>query len=285
MKKRALSAYSHLALLCLLLLWPAGAAADPRLVLASTTSTQNSGLFDLLLPAFEREKGVSVHVIAVGTGQALALGRRGDCDLLFVHDPAAEERFVKEGWGLARRQVMYNDFVLVGPPNDPAGVRGMDVVAAFRRLSARGFRFASRGDDSGTHRRELELWRRAGAAPRGAGYLAVGQGMEQTLRLASELGLYALSDRGTWLAVRGRHPLRLSLLVEEGPLLRNQYSVIVVNPARHPHVKAKEATAFAEWVTSPAAQAIIGGLRDRGGHPLFVPNAAAPAGASHGHPR
>ena len=253
---------------------PAQAAqAAERLVMASTTSLQNSGLFEVLLPAFERRSGIPVHVIAVGTGQALALARRGDADLVFVHDPEAEEQFVREGFGLERRQVMYNDFVLVGPPADPAGARGKDGLAAFRKLAAKGFPFVSRGDDSGTHRRERDLWRRADATPKGPTYLEIGQGMEQTLRVADEKRLYTLTDRGTWLATRERDRFTLQVLVEGDPLLHNQYSVIALNPAKHPHVKAKEAKSFVDWVVSPEAQALIGGFRDRQGNQLFIPNA------------
>jgi len=269
MARRGLS----LVLLALLVLSGRPALGAAHVLLASTTSTQNSGLFEVLLPAFEKRSGLKVDVIAVGTGQALALGQRGDADLLFVHDPAAEEQFVKEGWGVGRRQVMYNDFILLGPPSDPAKVRGRDAVAAFRRLAAASCPFVSRGDDSGTHRRERELWKRAGAAPSGPSYLEVGQGMEPTLRVANEKQLYTLSDRGTWLATREREGFSLAVLVEGDPLLYNQYSVILVNPAKHPHVKAKEARAFIEWVTSPEGQAIIGGFRDRQGHQLFTPNA------------
>jgi len=247
-------------------------AAGP-LTMASTTSTQNSGLFEVLLPAFEKHSGIKVHVIAVGTGQALGMARRGDADLVFVHDPEAEEQFVREGWGLERRQVMYNDFVVVGPAADPAKVRGRDAVAAFRRLAAAGFPFVSRGDDSGTHRRELALWRQSGAKPKGASYLEIGQGMEQTLRVANERQLYTLTDRGTWLATREREHFSLQLLVEGDPALYNQYSVIAVNPARFLHVKAKEAQAFIAWVTSSAGQGVIGNFRDRAGNRLFVPNA------------
>ncbi len=256
------------------LLWAGPAQAAERLVMASTTSTQNSGLFEVLLPAFEKaHPSLKVHVIAVGTGQALGMARRGDADLLFVHDPEAEEQFVKEGWGLERRLVMYNDFVLVGPAGDPAGVAGRDAVAAFRKLAAKGCMFVSRGDDSGTHRRERDLWRRAEAKPAGPGYLEVGQGMEQTLRVASEKQLYTLSDRGTWLATKERDRFSLKLLVEGDPLLFNQYAVIAVNPAKFPHAKAKGAQAFIEWVTSPAGQAVIGAFCDRAGNRLFTPNA------------
>jgi tungstate transport system substrate-binding protein len=260
------------ALLVLLAAPPAN--AFERLVLASTTSTQNSGLFERLLPAFEKRTGIKVSVIAVGTGQALAMAKRGDADVVLVHDPAAEEKFVAEGWGCERRLVMYNDFVVVGPSSDPAGVKGQNAVAAFKRLAAKGFPFVSRGDDSGTHRRERELWQRAGAAPKGPGYLEVGQGMEQTLRVAGEKQLYTLSDRGTWLATKDRDRFGLAVLVEGDPLLFNQYGVIAVNPARFPHVRAKEARAFVDWITSPEGQAVIGGFRDAHGNQLFIPNAS-----------
>jgi tungstate transport system substrate-binding protein len=264
---------SALGLVLILLLGAQSASGAERLLLASTTSAQNSGLFDVLLPAFEKQTGIKVHVIAVGSGQALAMARRGDADLVFTHDPEAEEQFMTEGFGLARRQVMYNDFVLVGPAKDPAGVRGRDAVAAFRKLAAQGFPFVSRGDGSGTHRREQDLWKRAGASPQGPSHLQVGQGMEPTLRVAGEKQLYTLTDRGTWLAVKERDRVSLALLVEGDPLLINQYSVITLNPAKLPHIKAKEAQAFADWVTSPKGQAVIDGLRDPSGQRLFVPNA------------
>lgn len=251
-------------------------AAAPRITCASTTSTQNSGLFDVLLPAFQKAAGIEVAVVAVGTGQALELARRGDADVLFVHDPAAEKKFVDEGFGLARRPVMYNDFIVVGPAADPAKLKGVkDAAEAFKKMAATGYHFISRGDKSGTHSMELKLWKKAGVEPKGnPAYLEAGQGMENTLRMANEKQFYTLTDRGTWLAVKDKEKFNLQLMVEGDPALFNQYGVIVVNPAKHAHVKVKEATAFADWLVSPAGQKVIGDFKDKNGNPLFIPNAA-----------
>ena len=255
------------------------AAADtpPYIVMSSTTSTEQSGLFAHLLPAFKKARGIDVRVVAQGTGQALDMGRRGDADLLFVHDQAAEEKFVAEGFGLARRPVMYNDFVLVGPAADPAATRGKDIVAALRKLAASGLPFISRGDRSGTHAAELRYWKQAGiddpaaAAPgKTVAYRACGCGMGPALNIASSSDAYVLTDRGTWLAFK--NPGKLAILVEGDSRLFNQYGVIVVNPARHPHVKLAEAQAFADWVTGPEGQASIATYRIEGKQ-LFFPNA------------
>ncbi len=238
-------------------------AAPETLTLVSTTTTRDSGLLDHLLPRFERETGSAVRVISVGTGQALALGRSGDADVLLVHDRAAEDAFVAEGFALARRDVMYNDFVLVGPAADPAGVRGLsDASAALARIAAKHSVFVSRGDESGTHRAERRLWQQTGVDPSsasGAWYRETGSGMGATLATANELGAYTLTDRGSWLAYRRRGAL--ALLLEGGPGMRNDYGVLVVNPARHPHVKAALATRFVDWLTSPAGQAAIESFR------------------------
>jgi tungstate transport system substrate-binding protein len=247
--------------------------ADGRfIVVASTTSTEQSGLFGHLLPQFTRATGIAVRVVALGTGQALDMARRGDADVVLVHDQAAEERFVAEGFGLPRRPVMYNDFVLVGPRSDPAGTRGQDIAAALNRLAAAA-PFVSRGDRSGTHAAELRYWRTAGidlAAAKPAGYRECGCGMGPALNIASASNAYVLADRGTWLAFRNRGDLEV--LVQGDRRLFNQYGVIVVNPARHPHVKTALAQAFADWLVAPAGQAAIRGYRI-GGEPLFVPNA------------
>ena len=252
---------------------PAGAA--DKITCASTTSTQNSGLFEVLLPAFKKATGIDVAVVAVGTGQALEIGRRGDADVLFVHDPAKEEQFVAEGFGLARKPVMYNDFILVGAAADPAKIKGMtDATEAFKKMAASGFHFVSRGDKSGTHSMELKLWKKAGADPAGKpAYLEAGQGMENTLRMAGEKQFYTLTDRGTWLAVKDKDKLALEIMVAGDPVLFNQYGVIVINPAKHPNVKVKEATAFADWLISPAGQKVIGDFKDKNGNLLFTPNA------------
>jgi tungstate transport system substrate-binding protein len=250
-------------------------AQERFIVMASTTSTDQSGLFKHLLPAFKQATGIDVRVVAVGTGQALDIGRRGDADVLFVHDQVAEEKFVAEGFGVARRGVMYNDFVLIGPKADPAGAKGKDIVAALSKLAGSPAPFVSRGDKSGTHAAELRYWAAAGtadpAAAKGASYRACGCGMGPALNIASSTGSYVLADRGTWLAFKNRGDL--GILVEGDQRLFNQYGVIVVNPAKHAHVKAPLAQQFADWVVSPAGQSTIAGYRIEG-EQLFFPNAA-----------
>ena len=252
--------------------WPAR-AEQPFITMASTTSTEQSGLFPHLLPAFRKATGIDVHVVAVGTGQALDIGRRGDADVLFVHDRAAEEKFVAEGWGLKRTDVMYNDFVMIGPKADPAGVRGHDIAAAFAKLATAPFPFVSRGDKSGTHAAELRYWKAAGIdtpVGRVAHYQQCGCGMGPALNIASSTGAYLLADRGTWLNFRNRGDLEV--LVEGDKRLFNQYGVIVVNPARHPNVKTALAQTFADWVVSAEGQAAIASYRING-EQLFFPNA------------
>ena len=251
-----------------------GARAGDFITVASTTSTQNAGLFDHLLPLFEAESGIEVRVVAVGTGQALRLARNGDADLLLVHDKPSEEAFVAEGYGSARFDLMYNDFVVVGPAADPAGIAGLgDAAAALGLIAAAEAPFVSRGDDSGTHRREHALWAAAGVDPSGASgtwYREAGQGMGATLNTASMMEAYTLTDRGTWLKLRGRLDLRL--LVEGDTRLRNQYGVTLVSPEMHPHVNALLARRFAEWLISPAGQAAIDQVTIDGER-LFIPNA------------
>lgn len=257
-------------------LLPGGALPQPAqgdLTLASTTSTEQSGLFQHLLPRFTQATGVAVRVVAVGTGQALDIARRGDADAVLVHDREAEERFVAEGFAATpgRRAVMYNDFVLVGPRADPAGIAGLrDAPAALARLAAAGAPFISRGDRSGTHAAELRLWRDAAVAPTGAWYREVGQGMGPALNIAAAQDGYALADRGTWLSFRNRRDL--VVLVEGDRRLFNQYGVMAVNPARHPHVRAAEAARLIEWLVGPEGQRAVADYRI-GGEPLFVPNA------------
>jgi tungstate transport system substrate-binding protein len=245
------------------------------LTLATTTSTQDSGLLDVLVPRFRAQTGLEVKVVAVGTGQALELGRRGDADVLLVHDPAAEQRFMDEGFGADRREVMHNDFVLVGPPADPVGVKGQASAAgAFARIARSGSPFVSRGDESGTHQKEKAVWRQAGVEPRGDWYLSAGAGMGQVLRLASEKHAYTLSDRGTFLALR--QGLDLAVLAEGDPLLVNPYHVIVVNSAKHPHVHRREAEQFADFLLSAEGQGLIADFgKDRFGQPLFFVGATA----------
>ena len=251
----------------------ASAAQERSIVMASTTSTEQSGLFAHLLPAFKKASGIDVKVVAQGTGQALDMGRRGDADVLFVHDQLAEEKFVAEGFGIRRTPVMYNDFVIVGPNSDPAAVKGRDVGDALKKLAAGSQPFVSRGDKSGTHAAELRYWKAVGIdvpASKVVGYKECGCGMGPALNIASSLDGYALADRGTWLAFKNRG--NLVVLVEGDRRLFNQYGVIVVNPAKHPHVKKELAQAFADWVVSADGQATIAGYKI-GGEPLFFPNA------------
>ena len=249
-----------------------GSAFAQSITMASTTSTEQSGLFGYLLPEFKKASGLDIKVVALGTGQALDMARRGDADVLFVHDQVAEEKFVADGWGVKRYPVMYNDFILVGPRNDPAGVKGKDIVDALKKLAAGNGDFVSRGDKSGTHAAELRYWKLAGAdAAKGSGYKECGCGMGPALNIAASSGAYALADRGTWLNFKNRADL--AVLVEGDTRLFNQYGVMVVNPARHPHVKAQDAQKFVDWVVSPAGQAAIANYKI-GGEQLFFPNAA-----------
>lgn len=246
-------------------------AQSPSIVMASTTSTEQSGLFSHLLPAFKQATGIEIKVVALGTGQALDMGRRGDADVLFVHDQAAEEKFVADGFGLKRFAVMYNDFVLVGPANDPAKTRGKDIVSALQKVASTQASFVSRGDKSGTHAAELRYWKLASVDNKGSGYKECGCGMGPALNMASSTGAYALTDRGTWLNFKNRQDLHV--LVEGDNRLFNQYGVMVVNPAKHPHVKADLAQKFVNWVVSPAGQASISAYKV-GGEALFFANAA-----------
>jgi tungstate transport system substrate-binding protein len=253
---------------------PAPAGPHAFITLASTTSTEQSGLFRHLLPAFRKATGIEVRVVAVGTGQALDMARRGDADVVLVHDRAAEERFVSEGHGLKRYPVMYNDFIVVGPRSDPAHARGTDIVAALQRIAAARSPFVSRADKSGTHAAEMRYWKAAGIEkPSGAWYRETGSGMGATLNTASGMAAYALADRGTWLSFANRG--ELEVLVEGDARLFNQYGVILVNPARHPHVKREAGQAFIDWLVAPAGQAAIASYRVAG-QPLFFPDAADP---------
>jgi tungstate transport system substrate-binding protein len=248
------------------------ACGQEALTLATTTSTYDSGLLNVLLPPFEKANHVKVKVVAVGTGQALALGRRGDADVVLVHARAQEDKFVAQGHGIDRRDVMYNDFVIVGPPSDPAGIKGMkSAAAAFARIAQAKATFVSRGDDSGTHSKEKAIWAKAGLSPSsGAWYLSVGQGMGQTLTLAGEKGAYTLSDRGTYLAYQGK--LNLTILVEGDEMLFNPYGVMAVNPSRHPQIKYDLALKFIDYITSPEARRIIAEFgKEKYGQPLFFP--------------
>ena len=251
------------------------AAAQPKsIVVASTTSTEQSGLFGHILPTFTKKTGIQVKVVALGTGQALDVGRRGDADVVFVHDRVAEDKFVADGWGIGRRDVMYNDFVLIGPKADPAKVAGTkDVAAALKRIAEAKAPFVSRGDKSGTHAAELRYFKLAGVDPlqgKGSWYRETGSGMGPALNTASSMNAYILADRGTWLAFKNR--AELGIVVEGDKRLFNPYGVMLVNPARHPHVKVSEGSAFIEWIVSKEGQDAIGSYKV-GGEQLFFADA------------
>jgi tungstate transport system substrate-binding protein len=257
-----------------LLAAPLAVVAQERFItVASTTSTQDSGLYDHLLPMFTKETGIEVRVVALGTGQAIKVAQQGDADVLLVHDKATEERFVAEGYGVARFDLMYNDFVIIGPSGDPAKIAGQtDAIEALRRVAAAKAPFASRGDDSGTHRTELRLWREAGIdvkAASGTWYRELGSGMGPTLNTAAGMDAYVVADRGTWIKFKNRR--NLVLLVEGDRRLFNQYGVILVNPERHPHVKRVDGQAFIDWLISPKGQTAIAKFTIDG-EPAFFPN-------------
>jgi len=265
--------------LMLLIAPAAGHAQERSIVVASTTSTDNSGLFKHLLPQFTRKTGIAVRVVALGTGQALDVARRGDADVVFVHARELEEQFVADGHGVARIPVMYNDFVVVGPKSDPAGARGRDVIAAFRKIRAAQAPFISRADKSGTHVAELNLWKGAGidiATAKGPWYREIGQGMGAALNMASASNAYLLTDRGTWIAFKNRG--ELAILVEGDPPLFNQYGVILVNPQKHPHVKKELGQAFIDWLVSREGQDTIAAFK-LDGEQLFFPNATGRTGS------
>jgi len=264
---------------------PAGMTADAGsrfITVASTTSTEQSGLFKHLLPQFTARTGIDVKVLALGTGQALDVARRGDADVVLVHDRPAEEKFLAEGFGVERFDVMYNDFVIIGPRRDPAGIAGgRDVCEALRRIAAARAMFISRGDRSGTHEAEQRFWKESGldiAAIKGSWYREIGQGMGPALNMASAENAYVLSDRGTWIAFRNRGDL--AVLVEGDTRLFNQYGVMLVNPEKHPQVKAADGQAFIDWLLSPDGQQAIAAYRV-GGEQLFFPNAVPGRGPSH----
>jgi tungstate transport system substrate-binding protein len=248
-------------------------AQEKFIVVASTTSTEDSGLFKYLLPLFKAKTGIDVRVVAQGTGQALASARKGDADVVFVHDRVAEQKFVDEGFGLDRREVMYNDFVVVGPKSDPAKITQIkDVISALKRIAASTSPFASRGDKSGTHAAELRYWAQAQVDPlqgKGSWYRETGSGMGPTLNTASAMNAYVFTDRGTWLSFKNRG--ELSILVEGDQRLFNQYGVMLVSPAKHPHVKAALGQAFVDWITSSEGQAAIASYKIEG-QQLFFPN-------------
>jgi tungstate transport system substrate-binding protein len=263
-------------LFLLVLFWSPTHAQERFITLSSTTSTEDSGLFGHILPLFRAATAIDVHVVAVGTGQALAIGERGDADALLVHDRAGEDKFVADGYGIDRRDVMYNDFVIVGPKSDPARIRGLkNAREAFARIAGAQATFASRGDDSGTNRMELRLWKSANLAPNktSAWYRDLGQGMGPTLNIAAGLNAYTLTDRATWANFRNRQDLEI--LAESDPALFNPYGSILVNPAKWPHVKAAEAKAWHEWLTSKPGLDAITSYRIGGEQLFFPPHAAA----------
>lgn len=269
--------FKYFSVLCLILLMLVTTAlgAEKEIICASTTSTENSGLFGYILPMFEKKTGIKVKVVARGTGAAIEMGKRGDADLVFVHAKEQELKAVQEGYFTGRRDVMYNDFVIIGPPDDPAKVKGSNSAAdGFRKIFDSSQPFVSRGDNSGTHTKELSLWKQAGIDPKGRKwYLEVGQGMEKTQRIANEKRAYTLTDRGTWLATKDKDKLEMIVVLEGDPALFNQYGVMAVNPKIHGHVKYKEALEFIVWIVSREGQQTVASFRDNYGNQLFIPNA------------
>lgn len=278
MRRRSLSASTLVVALLLTILAspPAAASQDRAILLATTTSTRDTGLLDVLVPLFEKKTGYTVKTIAVGTGQSLAMAARGEADVVLAHAPELERRYVAEGSLKNRRPVMHNDFILVGPPADPAGIQETRRAAdAFGRIAARQARFVSRGDNSGTHNKERALWKAAGVTPAGRWYLESGQGMGATLIIASEKDAYTLTDRGTYLAFQKR--IRLAILLEGDAPLLNPYHVLVVDPVRHPKVNAAGGKAFADFLVAPVAQEVIRTFGvEKYGQPLFFPDAGKP---------
>lgn len=266
--------------LILIMIQVSPAASERRILAASTTSTQNSGFFDYILPVFADKSGIRVDIVAVGTGAAIEIGRRGDADLVLVHARELELKAVEEGHYLYRHDIMYNDFVLTGPSGDPAGIRDAEsAAAAFRKIAESAWPFVSRGDRSGTHTKELSIWRLAEIDPGGEEwYLEVGQGMEKALRIAGEKLAYTLTDRGTWLAAGIKRQPGTAVLFEGDPVLYNQYGVMAVNPLRHPHVKYDEAVMFINWLVSVEGQETVASFRDDLGNQLFIPNALRSSG-------
>ncbi len=267
-------------LLALVLLGSLGVAgavcAETRIKCASTTSTQNSGLIDYLLPMFEKKTGIKVDVVAVGTGAAIEIGKRGDADVVLVHAKELELKAVEKGWFKDRYDLMYNDFVIIGPTDDPLKIKGMkSVLEAFKKIATQDkVPFVSRGDKSGTHTMELGIWKKAGLDPQGQKwYLEVGQGMEKTQRIGNEKRAYTLTDRGTWLATKDKDKLQMVIVLEGNSILFNQYGIMAVNPEKHKQAKYREAKIFIDWLISPEGQKAIGDFKDKHGNQLFTPNA------------
>lgn len=264
-----------LALIMLVMISAVNVSAETRIRCASTTSTQNSGLFDYILPMFEKKTGIKIDVVAVGTGAAIEIGKRGDADVVFVHAKEQELKAVEEGYFVNRHDVMYNDFVIIGPQNDPAKIKGIKSASeAFRKIAESAHPFVSRGDKSGTHTKELAIWEKAGIGPKGQKwYLEGGQGMEKTQRIANEKRAYTITDRGTWLATKEKDKLEMVIVLEGDPVLFNQYGVMAVNPEKHKHVKYREAMEFVNWLISGDGQQAIASFKDKHGNRLFIPNA------------
>jgi tungstate transport system substrate-binding protein len=259
----------------LLIVSVAGSAfAESEIICSSTTSTENSGLFNHILPLFEKKTGIKVKVVARGTGAAIEMGKRGDADVAVVHAKEQELKAVEEGFFVNRHDFMYNDFVIIGPADDPAKIKGIKSTPdAFKKI-AESSQFVSRGDNSGTHTKELSIWKKAGIEPKGQKwYLEVGQGMEKTQRIANEKRAYTLTDRGTWLATKDKDKLEMVVVLEGDPVLFNQYGVMAVNPGKHAHVKYKEAMEFIDWLISKEGQQAIASFKDSNGNQLFIPNA------------
>lgn len=261
--------------ICFSVLTSTSVSSATEIFCSSTTSTENSGLFGYILPIFEQKTGIKIKVVARGTGAAIEMGKRGDADVVFVHAKEQELQAVKEGWFVNRHDVMYNDFVIIGPQDDPLKIKGMkSAAAAFKKIAASSKTFVSRGDNSGTHTKELALWKEAGVDPKGKSwYLEVGQGMEKTQRMANEKRAYTLTDRGTWLATKDKDKLQMVVVLEGDKVLFNQYGVMAINPQKYKHVKYAEAMQFVNWLISKEGQATIGAFKDEHGNRLFIPNA------------
>lgn len=257
-----------------IIVFPNACYAETEIICSSTTSTENSGLFGHILPIFEKKTGIKVKVVARGTGAAIEMGKRGDADMAFVHAKEQELKVVEEGFFVDRHDVMYNDFVIIGPNDDPAKIKGIkSTTEAFKKISESS-QFVSRGDNSGTHTKELSIWKKTGIEPKGQKwYLEVGQGMEKTQRIANEKRAYTLTDRGTWLATKDKDKLDMVIVLEGDTALFNQYGVMAVNPIKHKHVKHKEAVEFINWIISKEGQQAIASFRDKNGNQLFIPNA------------
>lgn len=266
--------YLIMSAFCAVVFTSVSASAATEIICSSTTSTENSGLFGYILPIFEKKTGIKVKVVARGTGAAIEMGKRGDADVAFVHAKEQELKAVEEGFFVNRHDVMYNDFVIIGPPDDPAKIKGVKSVAeAFRKI-VESSQFVSRGDNSGTNTKELSIWKKVRIEPKGQKwYLEVGQGMEKTQRIANEKRAYTLTDRGTWLATKDKDKLEMAIALEGDPTLFNQYGVMAVNPEKHRHVKYNEAMEFVNWLISKEGQQAIASFKDSNGNQLFIPNA------------